>query len=1435
MAKRYFNWTMAIVLVVATVVLAVSAVALRGWQRKVRAERALPLAEQAYARGDWEEAARQFGQYVTIHGDDVAVLLKYAEAQLNRRPLTKQSITQARAVYSSILRFDRSNSEAAVALIELDLQMSAFREAVSIATQFLENQDDPMVRRLLGVAQRGLSQWGQAAVTLAGLVKDYPHEVAAYEVIGMLAEERPDDVNRPAEYWFDEAVRQNSDSALAYAIRAAFRRRHGDFPGALADLKQAETLDLTDTQVRLRLIAELANTDAVEEAAGQLEILRAQAPEEPGLYSTWAKLAMASGSAEQMATVAQTGLEALAKQPWDFMPVAAELYIQAGQYDSANECIARMREKGVWPAAVAYLEGRVAVHLGRLQEAVNAFRTAISLNYNDDLNRTYDAPPVRMALAAALAGLGDVQSIESAVGQMRTLISEALESDDPGAERRQVQGRLYLGQLLLRTGDWSGVIDEAHRVVRLTPDSIPAAVLEIQARIALLRANREPPGGPAWQELERQLVAVDEATNRSLPVGLLRVHAQQAQDRFAEASALLDELGRRFPDLVQIAQLRAALCVAEAQWHEKQGRAQQAAEKEEQAVSVLRQAIESFPQSTDPVLLLASLLERQEKVQECESVVTEAMARIEQPLARRDLGRWLATGYRRWKQDDKALQLLTALAQQYPADIQIKSSLLGLSSVARDPAAAQKLVDEIKQIEGPDGWQWRLEQARVWWINSETFKSRYSQIIALLQENVRANPGDILGQLRLATAYKDGGEIQPALATYRELLNRDPNNIRVILGAVDVLRSAGREDEASRVMAEAEQRNLYDPELRWRRLEDDLRLSSTAQDSEVRRAALLSASDTLEEMVVQDPNDMNARLKLAFVLIRQEKFEEAQVIVDGLKAANPQAVDVAEAQIQLYAGQGDREKAIRLCDETVQAHDNAAAYAIRAQTYAFFRQFDQALDDLALVVEREPTKPQGWLIRADFYQSLGRTSEALADARKALTLAPDNLNAQRLVVTLLMASGGRSDLLQAEKLLDGALIARPQDPSLRLLNAKLLLRKRTASANEQARRVLTALTESQPKLVEAWVLLGRLELAEQQPGRAIDLAARGLARNPGDKSLLLLKADAEWQRSPAVAIPTLRMLADQDPQDIDAIIRLGYAYVDSGRSDTAIELMRQSVARFEGAAQRRAEIGLATFMHRSGDKAGARALFDRLMESRPDDPAPVVALAQLLGADRSWTPLRQLMADWSSRHPEDVRTPILVTQGLYPEAGEAAHETVEALLRDVLQRHPESIDALHRLAILTQTTGRGEESAQLNRRIIGLDPNDVVAMNNLAWFLSENRQQYSEALALTNRGLTLAPDYADLNDTRGVIYHRMGRYEDAVRDFTACIRQYPDNAPSLTAARFHLGRTYLSLGRKAEAREELARSLNLHERIGGLTPSEKDEATRLLEQAGRAD
>ena len=466
------------------------------------------------------------------------------------------------------------------------------------------------------VQQRKVQEAGRV---LTALLQEHPDQIAAYEDMGRLAQIRPEDVNTPAAYWFDEAIKQNSDSALAYLIRGAFRWQMGERPGAMADFEHAETLDLSDTKVQLRLVGELKNAGATDKAREHLKSLQAVAPEEQDLWKCWADIAVRSGSAEEMQTVAESGLKALATQPWDFMPLAVELLIRAGQYDQAQDGIMQMKQKNVQVARGAFLEGLLAEQQGQLREGVEFWKQAIDLGYQSPQDRHWGGrlPFVRAVLASAFLELGDTQS---AIGQLRTLVAQI--PTYPGAY-------LLLARLEAQMGDWEAVLEHARQLKQLVPDQKEATTLELQARMRQLAGGGEAPAGrqAAWRDIDSRLAQlVADETDEAAAVQFKLLQAENAilQKKYDAATTLLDELQQNSSEERRLVLLRAQVYVG-------QGRIQD-------AVSLLQGALEQFPRSIEVVTKLALLFDGQEKRSECESVITDALARVELPRERHLLG-----------------------------------------------------------------------------------------------------------------------------------------------------------------------------------------------------------------------------------------------------------------------------------------------------------------------------------------------------------------------------------------------------------------------------------------------------------------------------------------------------------------------------------------------------------------------------------------------------------------------------------------------------------------------------------------------------------------------------------------------------------------------------------------------------------------------------
>ncbi len=1391
-SRRYFNWKLAIVLIISLFVLSIGAVVLRQWHKSNRTQQGLVEGTKAYDEGRWVDAAENLGRYLAVRRDDVVVLLKYADAHLKIRPTKRNNIQQAVGAYRTVLRVDKNNSQAVSKLIDIYLKIGP-GEAELIARRQLDTNPDPTIGRLLAQSLMAQRNFTEAATILRDVIQEYPDQILAYETLGQLIEQRPQDFGEAPAHWFDKAVEKNSSSALAYVVRAAFYRRNEDMTRALADLEQAQEKDLSDAQVRLRLAEESVNCDNLEKAEAHLDSVQEVIPNDQGLWRVWAQYALKTQSKEKMLKVAEDGLKALSSQPWDFMPIAANLYIQCGRLNDANNCIAQLNQRDIAPAAVAFLRGSVAAHQGHLRQAAQRWYQSMELGNT--------SPQVRLSLASTLIRLGDGQS---AMRQLQILISERPDSSE---------ARLALAKLFARSGNWTETAEHARRASELRPGNPESALLYLQAQIQLLiRSSTDQSVG--YQQrvtaIETQLSALKEVLRGFGDVELLEFEFALRQGKIEDAEVLVDQVKKTRLPREKIVLVEVELLTAQ--------------NKVDQAIQRLDEAIAELPESVTLVGYLAVLSDQEGRRKRCEDTLKYALTNVQDPLSQRELGLMLARFYVQWDQRDNAYALLLKLLRKLPDDIPIKRRLLLFEQVVKDAEQAQKLIDEIKALEGENGWQWRYEQAKLWF-EGENFETHHPEIVSLLHENMLANPNDQASRILLGRCHERAGDLQLAISTYREALRLAPNDLSVIVPTLAALYKAKEYEEAEKIMLRASRQKLSHPELKkWEFLDC------------IRRGELDSASSILQDYVSSDPNNQAACLSLALLKIQQNELDEASKMLSELKSQDPNSIMVTAAQIQISIRRNNSAEALRLSDEIVQNLRHTSAYILRARTRATLGQVDRAIEDLERAGNMDPNSVQVLVAKSDLYDSLGRMDEAIADIHKALSLDPNNVYVQKRMVSLLFSSGTPDKAREAGALLEKALASHPEDVELKLLKVRALLAKGTETAVTEADQILERITEDQPDVSEAWVLKGEIAIRRGQSGRAIDAALSGLTYRSNDRVLLLLKARAEAMRSPVLATPTLKGLHEMDPNDSDVAIFLANTYIEAGEPDKAVALLRKQYNRCDDSNRKRCRIALTIAMYKNGDKSRALKELDSMLEAEPNDPSPLLASAQLLKDDRLWSELSRKVTGWYEKKPEGSRTLVNVASDLLAISDDQAKKTAESILQLVRQKDPNCVEAMNVLAVLLlQTPGRADESAELYRRLLELEPNHVIAMNNLAWILSEEQGEHQEALQLAQRGLDINPEYIDLLDTRGVIYYRLGEYDKAVQDFTRCVELYSNTNPAKVSTRFHLAKAYAELDKRTEAIEQLTQALESQSRIGGLSPSDIDEARRLLQrlQEGR--
>jgi tetratricopeptide (TPR) repeat protein len=155
-------------------------------------------------------------------------------------------------------------------------------------------------------------------------------------------------------------------------------------------------------------------------------------------------------------------------------------------------------------------------------------------------------------------------------------------------------------------------------------------------------------------------------------------------------------------------------------------------------------------------------------------------------------------------------------------------------------------------------------------------------------------------------------------------------------------------------------------------------------------------------------------------------------------------------------------------------------------------------------------------------------------------------------------------------------------------------------------------------------------------------------------------------------------------------------------------------------------------------------------------------------------------------------TATLIALGSYKEAA-GDREAAIQLYRTWIDENPEDVAVRMTIANSLQMAQKVEEAKIEYEQIVQLDPDNAVALNNLAWHIRE--EEPARALEYIRHASSIAPDSADVLDTLAVVEYINKDYKQAQRSIERALRQSPNN-PSLI---YHSAMISAALGDSASA------------------------------------
>jgi tetratricopeptide (TPR) repeat protein len=149
-------------------------------------------------------------------------------------------------------------------------------------------------------------------------------------------------------------------------------------------------------------------------------------------------------------------------------------------------------------------------------------------------------------------------------------------------------------------------------------------------------------------------------------------------------------------------------------------------------------------------------------------------------------------------------------------------------------------------------------------------------------------------------------------------------------------------------------------------------------------------------------------------------------------------------------------------------------------------------------------------------------------------------------------------------------------------------------------------------------------------------------------------------------------------------------------------------------------------------------------------------------------------------------------------------DRVGSWLEEALRRQPGSTRIRLALASVRSMQRRYDQIESIYRDVLSASPDNLEALNNLAWLLAHRAGKEREALGLIDRAIAIGGSNPTLFDTRAVIRLQLGETEPAIRDLRAAMVINPEKS----VLYFHLAQALERAGNPRKPARPSARRSN---------------------------
>ena len=536
-------------------------------------------------------------------------------------------------------------------------------------------------------------------------------------------------------------------------------------------------------------------------------------------------------------------------------------------------------------------------------------------------------------------------------------------------------------------------------------------------------------------------------------------------------------------------------------------------------------------------------------------------------------------------------------------------------------------------------------------------------------------------------------------------------------------------------------------------IDNDSALLTLAGEAYLQHGDPNKAAEYLASASKLEPDNAAKKASLAIAHLAQGNSENALQELEQISVSD-KGITADLALIAAYLRSNQLEKALKAIDGIEKKQpDNPATYNLRARALLAKKDVEGARKSFEKALSINPTFFPAVASLANLDLIDKKPDEARKRFETLLTADPKNIQALLAVAGLKASNGGTPDEVTAA--IGKAISAGPSEvgPRLALIQYHLKnkdTKKALGAANEAAASI-----PDKPEILDA---LGRTQQLSGDLNQAQITYGKLSSLQPASPLPLLRLAEVQFaNKNKDEGIKSLKKLLEIKPDSLDAQRALVLVAMENKNQGNALE-----IARTIQKQRPKEAVGyiLESDIHASS-KAWANAisaLRNGLKQIQATELA--IKLHTYLRSSGNAADAEQLATSWVKEHPKDV--------GFQMYLGDLA----------TAQKN------------YAQAVGHYQVA-------LGLQPNNALILNNLAW--SSSQLKAPKALEYAEKANQLAPNQPAFMDTLAMLLAEKGESTKAIE----LLRQAMVMAPQASAIQLNLAKLLITAGKKDDARKEL--------------------------------